>query len=202
MSNLGNILHRLIEFRAKATGRLVVIDLEIADLLKKVAALKAEREELSTKIVQCDEQINDLSLIDVSDIRVIGTNTRHQLSPHGLAIKSVVAFFRSRAGESIDTDELATFLLKHHYAAGTSNRVVMDRIRNICLGLSRRGVLERGESRRCGKTNQLRATWRWVGNEAMNALDQTNDKLPNDPELAEVIDLPSMPLTAVINPVH
>ncbi len=202
MSNLGNILHRLIEFRAKATGRLAVVDLEIADLLKKVAALKAERKELSTKIVQCDGQINELSLIDVSDIRAIGTNTRHQLSPYGLAMKSVVAFFRSRAGESIDTDELATFLLKHHYATGTPNRVVMERIRNMCHVLSKRGVLERGESRRREKSNQLVGVWRWVGNEVMNSFDQPNDKLPNDPELAEVIDLPSMTLAAVVNPVH
>ena len=201
MNRLGNILNRLISTRAYAAGRLPAVELEIEAIREKLKALEAERIALPLTIAHCDQRIKELSLIDVDDIRAIRLNERHSISPYGGVIRDVIHFFQSRAGQGIGTDELKAYLWRVHFDASTPSRVVTKRAKDLCRDLMKRGVLERLESRRCERTKQMRAVWRWVGNAAMNSAPQLAGGLSGQAGNTEVIDSPAVPFAAVVCPV-
>jgi len=201
MNRLGNILNRLISTRAYAAGRFQAVELEIEAIRNKLKALEAERIALPMTIAHCDRRIKELSLIDVDDIRTIRLNERHSTSPYGVVIRDVIHFFQLRAGQGIGTDELRTYLWRVHFDASTPSRVVTKRASDLCYALMKRGVLERLESRRCEKTKQMLAVWRWVGNAAMNSAQQQAITLSGQTGSAEVIDPPAVTLAPVVCPV-
>jgi hypothetical protein len=201
MNRLGNILNRLIAERAYATGRLQAIEQELDTLRLKIDALSGEQSKLTATVAYSDQRIQELSLIDVNDIRAVRLNARHSTTPYGGVMRDIINFFQSRSGQGVGTDELAAYLSRTHYSLTTPPGVLTKRVSHVCFVLSRHGVIERLESRRSEKSNQMRAVWRWVGNSAMNSTPQFAAALAGQAGNAEVIDLPTIPLAAVVCPV-
>ena len=194
MQQLGSKLNSLIKNRSYAAGRHARLESEKFRLLARLEEIEAKQLGLDEEISQIDEQIGELSRIDTDHIRPQKPSERVSNAPHGQVIKGVVEYFRDNAGIPIRTDALQLVVASLSGFTGGPRTKLSARTVEICWHLKQRGWIERLPDCRVPETGRTLGVWRWVGNEAMNAVDKARG-LDKNSGSAET-------LAAIVEPVN
>jgi hypothetical protein len=140
-----------------------------------------------------DAQIQELSRIKLEHIRAISPNQKISQAPYGHVLRGVVEFLRRRGPQPIRSDQLQQVVASLSGYSSPMRTKLKQRTSHICHTLKERGWIERLESQADPVLGRVFGMWRWIGNEAMNAVDKARGLHENR--------LPPETTPAVVEPV-
>lgn len=172
MQQLGVPLNRLIKDRSYTSGRISRLKTRSKLLSAQLAEIETQQAQLEAHLAGVDAQIQALSRIEVSQIRAIAPNGKVSQAPHGHVMKGVVEFFRRRGNVPIRSDDLQKVVADLSGYSLPKRKKLQQKTAYLCYVLKERGWLERMEDQAAPEVGRVYAVWRWIGNEAMNAVDK------------------------------
>lgn len=193
MQQLGFPLNRLIKERSHTSGRIKRLEAKRLLLITQAEEIRSQQTQLASKLAGVDAEIQALSRIKVEHIRAIAPSEKISQVPYGHVISGVVEFFRHRGSQPIRSDQLQQVVASLSGYSSPMRTKLKQRTSHICHTLKERGWIERLESQADPILGRVFGTWRWVGNEAMNAVDKARG-LHKD-------GLPSEAASAIVEPV-
>jgi len=193
MQQLGSKLNRLKD-RSYTAGRRARLETDKKRLIARIAEIEAQQKALDASLFQIDAQIRTLSSINTEHIRAVKPCEKISSVPRGKVIQGVVDYFRRNAGRPIRSDEIQRVVGELKGFTGGPRTKLKARTACICFILKKRGWLERLPDSPEPELGRVFGVWRWIGNEAMNAVDKARG-LNHDSGSAEA-------LAPVVEPVN
>ena len=194
MQQLGTKLNRLIKDRSYTAGRRARLETEKQRLIARITEIDTLQRDLDASLSHIDTQIQAVSAINAEHIRATKPCGHISKASHGKVIQGVIDYFRRNSGRSIRTDELQRVVAELSGFTGGPRTKLSARTAEMCFVLKRRGWLERLPDSPEPELGRVFGVWRWVGNEAMNAVDKARG-LNHDGS-------PTEALAAVVEPVN
>lgn len=193
MQKLGTKLNRLIKDRSYTAGRFARLATEKQRLMKRIAEIEALQCELDASLSHIDTQIRVQSSINTEHIRAIKPSETQPKVKYGAIMRGAVEYFRRNGGRPIRTDELQLVIDGLSGFRGGPRTSLKNHTNRICRTLKLKGWLERLPDSPEPEVGRVFGVWRWVGNEAMNAVDKARGLNENSGS--------SETFTAIVEPV-